>query len=1051
MSVWARGNKYELLLVITVLSFLEEAAGTSSSVGMKTSYACQGSTLSLSCPVDHVIKVMRANYGRFSVAICNEEGITDWSVNCMAPRSLRILQDRCNSEHECSITAESDNFGGDPCPGVPKYLEVYFGCFTESTTSTTTTPNPLPPWLTSRTPLHFFPGLLDLEIDPPAPRVPVTPLQEQTTVMVSDTETDDLVTVTPSVIEDSTKDIPDDVLEGFDNQTKISHYTSPRITTVTSTTETVETVTSTTPSSKVPKIQITSNVTSPEVQGRKETAKLVYTSERNHDTNVRIILSTLPPGSQSPEIPASISPHSDSISGLSMCPPRNIRALSWRWTRPGTEVTLSCPQGTNGVASWRCEAPTSTRSTPYWASPSPDLSNCQSVWMEKIITELRKSERVINLSSELMQYVTANALYGGDIKSAINAMTIMGEKMQHQLQSIPTMEQREAMVMELVQAITKTSSALLSTHNIPAWQDLPISQRTRFLSNLLSSLERTGSLLPGALGQDKEVSISSDNLLLTVRRISFRNIHRTQLPSAASLATPYWKNYTDNIQIPALVLMENMNTEGSQVVFLSLRNLERLLVVNDLENSGLDSSVRRQVVNCQVIHLSFGGSHKLEVISEPVSVRFKHSSVSNVTEPQCVMWDTRVQAWSDQYCSLESTNVTHTTCQCSRLGTFAVIEEVAVVDQVARITFLVMVIIVISVSIVVIISVILVFFYCQRIQVGNHLKLSLTRADIPCLRSKQKRWSLKASSTVTENLSQTDNSDVFDVVRGCDFMTLSQAALAAHDSPYNNQYNPGPKYQPRLQFPVQTQYIPGSQHNTTSQHIPTSQHNQSSHIIQTSQQNTTIQHLPTSHQILSYPSIPGPQVQNSTSLSYTSQPHMHVLKPHHLQDSFKAHHLVDPQGYTGTVVGSRMTGSPSPGHHIYMEVDPLYCTALTGEGEHHREHHCSGLASSTCSQTSSGYSTAPSDQLRHSRYVEGEEYEGVVQPDSSQGGGYQVTDRDYSHSHTCPHSHCHIEPQQQLQLQQQIQAQQQLHLHQQLQEQKQQRQPVLPMYQKQRF
>merc|ERR1719153_2190896 len=105
-----------------------------------------------------------------------------------------------------------------------------------------------------------------------------------------------------------------------------------------------------------------------------------------------------------------------------------------------------------------------------------------------------------------------------------------------------------------------------------------------------------------------------------------------------------------------------------------------------------------------------------------------------------------------------------------------------------------------------------------------------------------------------------------------------------------------------------------------------------------------------------------------------------------------------------------------------MEVDPLYCTALTGEGEHH----CSGLASSTCSQTSSGYSTAPSDQLRHSIYVEGEEYEGVVQPDSSQGGGYQVTDRDYSHSHTCPHSHCHIEPQQ-LQLQQQMQAQQQLH------------------------
>ena len=61
---------------------------------MKTSYACQGDRLDLQCPQGTVIKVMRANYGRFSVGICNEHGITDWSVNCMAPRSLRILQDR---------------------------------------------------------------------------------------------------------------------------------------------------------------------------------------------------------------------------------------------------------------------------------------------------------------------------------------------------------------------------------------------------------------------------------------------------------------------------------------------------------------------------------------------------------------------------------------------------------------------------------------------------------------------------------------------------------------------------------------------------------------------------------------------------------------------------------------------------------------------------------------------------------------------------------------------------------------------------------------------
>ena len=85
----------EVKLKITVVFVSVEGGGLNK---MKTSYACQGDTLDLTCPAGTVIKIMRANYGRFSVGICNEHGITDWSVNCMAPRSLRILQDRFGVE-----------------------------------------------------------------------------------------------------------------------------------------------------------------------------------------------------------------------------------------------------------------------------------------------------------------------------------------------------------------------------------------------------------------------------------------------------------------------------------------------------------------------------------------------------------------------------------------------------------------------------------------------------------------------------------------------------------------------------------------------------------------------------------------------------------------------------------------------------------------------------------------------------------------------------------------------------------------------------------------
>jgi hypothetical protein len=60
----------------------------------KTAYRCEGETMSISCDSSETIQVIRANYGRFSIAICNKHGYTDWSVNCMSHTTTRILQRR---------------------------------------------------------------------------------------------------------------------------------------------------------------------------------------------------------------------------------------------------------------------------------------------------------------------------------------------------------------------------------------------------------------------------------------------------------------------------------------------------------------------------------------------------------------------------------------------------------------------------------------------------------------------------------------------------------------------------------------------------------------------------------------------------------------------------------------------------------------------------------------------------------------------------------------------------------------------------------------------
>ena len=59
-----------------------------------TAYACEDSRLNISCGTDLYLDIIRANYGRFSITICNDHGNTDWKVDCQAGRTLRAMQAR---------------------------------------------------------------------------------------------------------------------------------------------------------------------------------------------------------------------------------------------------------------------------------------------------------------------------------------------------------------------------------------------------------------------------------------------------------------------------------------------------------------------------------------------------------------------------------------------------------------------------------------------------------------------------------------------------------------------------------------------------------------------------------------------------------------------------------------------------------------------------------------------------------------------------------------------------------------------------------------------
>ncbi|XP_023232841.1 latrophilin Cirl-like isoform X3 [Centruroides sculpturatus] len=106
-----------------------------------TAYACEGSKLHIKCDEGQLINLIRANYGRFSISICNEHGNLDWSVDCMSHRSFREMQQRCSLRTQCIVKVDSDTFG-DGCPDTYKYLEVQYTCTLEATTAIATRPSP---------------------------------------------------------------------------------------------------------------------------------------------------------------------------------------------------------------------------------------------------------------------------------------------------------------------------------------------------------------------------------------------------------------------------------------------------------------------------------------------------------------------------------------------------------------------------------------------------------------------------------------------------------------------------------------------------------------------------------------------------------------------------------------------------------------------------------------------------------------------------------------------------------------------------------------------
>jgi hypothetical protein len=192
------------------------------------------------------------------------------------------------------------------------------------------------------------------------------------------------------------------------------------------------------------------------------------------------------------------------------CQANTFGNLYWNETKANTRATMRCPKYNSGFAYRFCDL------NGNWEENSADLSQCTSEWLNKIILDLEKRDQklsVVHLSNIMAEYVTRNHFHGGDISHLINTMEKLVDALRLDLELIPTSSQRKAVITQVVQNIIKTGSVMIDLDNHFIWRDVgQVQEQLETVSALVMCLENAGLLLPEGAGENKEVTIASENI-----------------------------------------------------------------------------------------------------------------------------------------------------------------------------------------------------------------------------------------------------------------------------------------------------------------------------------------------------------------------------------------------------------------------------------------------------------------------------------------------------------------------------------------------------------
>ena len=188
---------------------------------------------------------------------------------------------------------------------------------------------------------------------------------------------------------------------------------------------------------------------------------------------------------------------------VSWCPPTSGRGLIWNWTQGGEMAVQPCPGGASGWARRPCD--------PLGLAGAADLSECRSMWLSTLNARADVDDAVLAVSHDLVSVTGSRALYGGDVTATARILNNLARRMAKDVSGFPDINQREAMVTELVSTAVATGSNMMGGQQA-AWEDLRPLEHRAAATSLLLGLEETAFLLANNLHHEKTVRHAEANI-----------------------------------------------------------------------------------------------------------------------------------------------------------------------------------------------------------------------------------------------------------------------------------------------------------------------------------------------------------------------------------------------------------------------------------------------------------------------------------------------------------------------------------------------------------